>query len=75
MIDITHCPFDGGEGRIFESNHFATREICGGVPGPRAPHYRVVCLKCKAFGPSKETKEDAIVSWNERVLFPVSVSD
>lgn len=68
-MEISHCPFDGGNARVFESNHFASTEMFGKA-GPRSPRYRITCLKCKAFGPSKETPEDAVLSWNTRRLFP-----
>lgn len=77
MDIISHCPFDGGPGRLWESDHFANSKLAenNGTIGPRRTRYLVVCLKCKSRGPMKDTKEDALASWNTRRLFPLGRAD
>lgn len=72
MTEISHCPFCAGTARLFESNHFPSERAAS--PSSRVSRWRVTCTKCKAYGPSKETRNDAIFHWNVRQLWPLGDS-
>jgi len=59
-IRIKRCPFCGADQRyIFVQNEdFAIINHKRGV--------YLACIRCKAYGPDRATKKDAITSWNMR---------
>lgn len=51
MAKLKPCPFCGGEGEVIITGNLS--RYCA-------------CKNCYAFGPSRETVEQAIDAWNKR---------
>ena len=55
---MSECPYCGEQPRVTESSTMA------------GDGFQVVCGNCEAQGPMQDTKDNAVICWNDQIFLP-----